>query len=103
MNALEGQEWINLHANVNNVDETSDNESNEITVTSSNLIAATWLSRSKLGQAIVACFKIYKLFLDKMGCVLPMIVVSILSHTDFRPHDHREYVTYFNLTMNNSN
>ena len=101
MNALEGQEWINLHEYVNYVDETSDNESNEITVGS--IPTATWLSRSKLGQAIAACYKIFKLFLDKMGCVFPMVVVSILSHTDFRPHDHREYVTYLNLTMNNSN
>ena len=107
MNILGHQELTNLHETVNNVDEISDFKSNEISTRSNGLTdrltATVSFTVSKLAQAIAACFKIFKPFLDNVGCVLPLIVVSILFHTDFRPHDHREYVTNFNLTMNNSN
>ena len=66
MNALEGQEWINLHEDINNVDETSDNESNEITLTG-RLTSTVSLFLSRLSQAIAAkIFKIFKVFIDTL-------------------------------------
>ena len=107
MNALGHQELTNLHEHVNNVDETSDFESNEITTRSNGITeqlkVTVSFSVSKLVQAIAACFKMYKLLLDNMGCVFPMVVVSLLSHAEFGLYDHREYVSHFYLTMNNSN
>ena len=65
MDALGHQELTNLHQQVNNVDETSDNESNEIAITD-RLTVTVSLSLSKLVQAIAACFQIIKRFLDTL-------------------------------------
>ena len=32
----------------------------------------------------------------KVGCVLPMVVASILLHAEFGPNDHREEAPHFN-------
>ena len=34
---------------------------------------------------------------NKVGCVFPMVVVSILPHTEFGPNDHREDASHFIL------
>ena len=107
MNILGHQELTNLHETVNNVDEISDFKSNEISTRSNGLTdrltATVSFTVSKLAQAIAACLQIYKLLLDIVGCVFPMVVVSVLSHAEFRPYDHREYVSHSYLTINNIN
>ena len=37
------------------------------------------------------------LFLIKVGYVFPMVVVSILSHVEFGPNDHREDAPLFTI------
>ena len=36
---------------------------------------------------------------NKVGCVFPMIVVSILPHAEFGPNNHREYASHFNMQL----
>ena len=33
---------------------------------------------------------------SKVGCVFPMVVVSILPHAEFGPNDHRKDALHFN-------
>ena len=34
-------------------------------------------------------------FQTKVGCVVPMVIVSILLHAEFGPNDHREHASHF--------
>ena len=42
-------------------------------------------------------FKLRKSASAKVGCVFPMVVVSILPHAEFGPNDHREDAPHFTL------
>ena len=37
----------------------------------------------------------HKFWLYKVGCIFPMVVVSMLTHAEFGPNDHREDASYF--------
>ena len=41
--------------------------------------------------------KIVRINGNKVGCVFPMVVFSILQHAEFGPNDHREDASHFNL------
>ena len=34
---------------------------------------------------------------NKMGCVFPMVILSILPHAEFGPNDHRENAPHFKI------
>ena len=37
---------------------------------------------------------------DKVGCIFPMVVVSILPQAEFGPNDHQEDAPYFTFGLN---
>ena len=41
--------------------------------------------------------------INKVGCVFPMVVVSILLHAEFGPNDHREDASHFRKHSSSGN
>ena len=37
--------------------------------------------------------------MTKVGCVVPMVVVSMLLHAGYGPNDHREDASHFNIYL----
>ena len=48
-------------------------------------------------QIIEGLFHLYK-----VGCVFPMVIVTILPHAEFGPNDHREKASHFTKSSSGS-
>ena len=62
-----------------------------------NLISGHKTQTSEIGQKMRPKSKSLRLVfnLTKVGCVSPMVVVSIVPHAEFGPNDHMEDAPYF--------